>query len=74
MDSLIFMVPFVKKTKQDHTEIKASMNFVCFQQSTIDIYTFGTSFVYEYEGRIASNCHYVLRYFERNVCLMYRKS
>ena len=37
-----------------------------FKQSTIDIYTFGTSFVYEYEGQIVNNCHKIpSRYFER---------
>ena len=36
-----------------------------FKQSTIDIYTFGTAFVYEYNHRIVNNCHKVpTQYFE----------
>lgn len=37
-----------------------------FSQSTIDIYTFGTSFVYEYRGEIVNNCHKIpSKFFER---------
>ena len=37
-----------------------------FELSTIDIYTFGTSFVYQYKDKVVNNCHRIpSKYFER---------
>jgi hypothetical protein len=36
-----------------------------FAESSIDIYTFGTSFIYEYDNKIVNNCHKIpAKYFD----------